>query len=225
MGYDMNIVGEMPEAERIAKEAAEAEWNAALKVRDAITPDLDWQAKREGPEYIEAQAACEAAYTKMNRADTHYFRLNIWGMGHCRTGMYAAGMIFDGQEVEFPPYEPPTSAEGGSEALVAAEDAYAEEYDRLCEPVRAAHPEGGEAIPSFKFGSNDGWLVTPAECHAAVEAWREHKAKLDALDAVGIIAEDVEDDDSSDATFRAEWWPEWIEFLERASQRGGFKVW
>jgi len=221
MGYDMNIVGEMPEAEALAKKAAEAEWNVALAKRDKIAPSADWVTKQKIPEYAAAQAEVEKAYEKMNRADTHYFRLNIWGMGRCRTAMYVAGMIFDGQEVEFPEYDPPTSAEGGAEALVAAEDAYAEEYDRLCEPIRAAHPEGGEAIPSFKFGSNDGWHVTPAECHAAVKAWKEHKAKLDATDSVGILDEDGHEE----SAFTAEWWPEWIQFLERASQRGGFKVW
>ncbi|UYL87468.1 hypothetical protein SEA_PUREGLOBE5_105 [Arthrobacter phage Pureglobe5] len=223
MGYDMNIEGEMPEAERIAKEAADAEWNEAIRARDAAGAGKDWPARQEMPEYIEAQKVALAAFEKMSRADTHYFRLNIWGMGRCRAAMYAAGMIFDGQEAEFPKYDPPTSAEGGAEALVAAEDAYAEEYDRLCEPVRAAHPEGGDTIPSFKFGSNDGWLVTESECAAAVKAWREHKAKLDANDAVGIIHEG--DEGADEVAYYAEWWPEWIEFLERASQRGGFKVW
>jgi hypothetical protein len=222
MGYDMNIVGEMPEAEAIAKEAAEAEWNAAIRTRDAIAPDASWPEKREIPEYAAAQEVCEAAYEKMNAADTHYFRLNIWGMGKARVGMYEAGMIFDGQaDNEWPEYSPPTSAEGGKEGLLAAEDDYDRKYDELCEPIRAQHPEGGDTIPSFKFGSNDGWHVTPEECHAAVVAWREHKAKLDAGDALAILDEDGEET----SVFDAQWWPEWIEFIDRASKRGGFKVW
>lgn len=225
MGYDMNIVGEMPEAERIAKEAADAEWDAALKVRDAIGQDLDWQAKQALPEYQAAQEVVLEAHDKMNTADTHYFRLNIWGMGRARTAMYAAGMIYDGQaeETTWPEYSPPTVVEGGKEALLQAEDDYDKEYDALCEPLRAEHPEGGDTIPAFKFGSNDGWLVTPEECHAAVVAWRKYEAKLKADNSLAVIDED--DEYAPAKTFAAEWWPEWIEFIDRASKRGGFKVW
>jgi hypothetical protein len=225
MGYDMSIVGEMPEAERLAKEAAELEWNTAVAKRDAIgfTYGVDWQAKREIPEYAAAQKVVMAAYDKMNSADTHYFRLNIWGMGKARAGMYEAGMIFDGQQNdEWPTYSPPTSAEGGKEGLLQAEDDYDREYDALCEPIRAQHPDGDDTIPSFKFGSNDGWLVTPEECRAALRAWQEHKAKLDANDVLATYGEDGQEETS---VFDAEWWPEWIEFIERASHRGGFKVW
>ena len=223
MGYDMNIIDEMPEAERLAKEAAEAEWNRVIKARDEIGQDLDWMQKRDLPEWQEAQALCETAYAKMSAADTHYFRLNIWGMGVARMGMYEAGMIYDGQydADEWPDYTPPTSAEGGAEGLRQAEDDYDREYDERCMPLRAKHPEGGDTIPSFKFGSNDGWLVTPEECHAAVRAWSEHKAKLD---AEGIVATIGEDGEPEQHPFDREWWPEWIAFIERASKRGGFRV-
>ncbi|GHO60047.1 hypothetical protein KSB_85220 [Ktedonobacter robiniae] len=69
--------------------------------------------------------------------------------------------------------------------------------------VQAEIPTG---IPAYKFGSNDGWLVTPDELSAALAAY----------DA--CIADGVEPPAFT-------WWGDWINYLRRAASHGGFRVW
>lgn len=223
MGYDMSIEAPMPEAEQIARDAANDQCKAAVEERGKFD--------RNTPEWDAAQEKVMAAYDALSPLDTHYFRLNIWGMGRCRTAMYEAGMIYNSHtETPWPVYSPPTSAEGGAEALRQAEQDYDDAHQKACEPIRAEHPEGGDTIPDHKFGSNDGWHVTEEECAAAVKAWRAYDAArtkaLPAPDAMPPLEQDgtEADDESPAGTFNAVWWPEWIAFLDRASRRGGFKV-
>ncbi|MFE0104530.1 hypothetical protein [Streptomyces sp. NPDC059009] len=69
----------------------------------------------------------------------------------------------------------------------------------------AEHPDG---IPCYKLTSNRGWLVTPREISAAFGWWasasRERRRQ---------------------ATDGLAWWPSWIDFLKRARDHGGFRVW
>ncbi|MEV4190778.1 hypothetical protein [Streptomyces toxytricini] len=70
---------------------------------------------------------------------------------------------------------------------------------------QAERPTG---IPHYKIGEgNDGWLVTPAEIRAALAAF---EAQPDAAKA-GTMAEEPR-------------WDEWIDYLRRAAEHGGFRV-
>jgi hypothetical protein len=90
-------------------------------------------------------------------------------------------------------------------------------YDRECAELLKRHPAGGSAIPLHKLGSNDGWLVTPAECLEALGAWhaRTEGERDDALQSAGI---DRNDPDWADL------WKRWLEFLELAAHCDGFEV-
>jgi hypothetical protein len=218
MGYDMYIEAELTEAEALAKAAAEAQFNLAVTERDAIP--------RDAPEREAAQAKVSAAYDELDKQNLNYFRLNIWGMGRCRRAMYEAGMVYDSaysDVPEFPDYEPPNAVEGGAEALRAAEEEYEVEHEKASHVTQVFHPEGAEVIPLHKLGDNSGWHVTEDECAAALKAWQAYDA---ARTKPGqIVALDNDDEDESvESTFAAEWWPEWIAFLERATTRGGFRV-
>ena len=222
MGYDMSIEAQMPEAEALARDAARDQTNAAVKERDAL--------ERNTPEWDAAQEKVMAAFDALDPLDTHYFRLNIWGMGRARRAMYEAGMVYDSSYSDgpqFPDYSPPTSAEGGREALELAEEEYGKAHEEACRPVIEHHPDGGDTIPLHKLSDNSGWHVTEEECAAAVTAWRTYDAArtkaLPTLDEGGTDSDEA-DSDSIEATFAAAWWPQWIAFLDRASRRGGFRV-
>lgn len=60
----------------------------------------------------------------------------------------------------------------------------------------------GGLIPAYKLCSNDGWLVSPAECLNSIAAWeRSSKQHRD-----------------------ADFFPRWVAFLEKAAKLGGFRV-
>jgi hypothetical protein len=209
MGYDMYINAELTEAEALAKDAAEQLRNDAVKARDALPAE-----RRNTPEWEAAQQKVMDAFDHASTFDLNYFRLNIWGMGRCRGYMEERGMIYHTSSAdagEWPDYEEPEQAEGeDTDAWYARIDEYDEAHSQRTAPLRSFHPEGGDTIPSHKFGSNDGWLVTEDECKAA--------ATVNALaDPPTFMDEDGE-------TKPVEWWPEWIAFLERAATHGGFRV-
>jgi hypothetical protein len=144
-----------------------------------------------------------------------YFRLNIWGMGEYRQSMHTAHMLFldaDGSYPDHAAFDVPRDGEG---RLVEDSD----EYQAYREAVTAyiEHDHGRVGIPAHKLGSNDGWLVTPAECQGALEAWEQY----------------VDDEHEGDYAAAAEvmdpnepgYWLRWIQFLRVASDSGGFRVW
>jgi hypothetical protein len=124
--------------------------------------------------------------------------------------MAERGMIFEaGPHPEFPKLDDwdayeiwryPEYAEG---ATVSTEQARAfEAYQRELDAVLSWHGPEVPGIPAHKFGTNDGWIVTPAECEAAVRLAAEHEPP--ATDA--------------------DYWAKWINYLDRASKEGGFEV-
>ena len=72
-------------------------------------------------------------------------------------------------------------------------------------------------IPSHKFTSNDGWVVLPAEIRPALEQYRE---------AGGVVPErwDAVLAGSLAGTGGGSLWLDWVEFLVRAADSGGFTV-
>lgn len=146
--------------------------------------------------------------------DEDYFRLNMWGMGLFTDFMTERSMVFDaGKHPEWPDIdaygvtwddverlEYPEYHEGEPLSDETAEKArrYLAERDRLL----AWHGPEVPGIPVHKFGSNDGWIVTPAECEAAVRIGREHPAPEG----------------------HEKRWAEWLGYMDRARRHGGFEV-
>jgi hypothetical protein len=211
MGYDMYIVDGPTEAESIAKAAAQEQVDAAVAERQ--------KHERGTAEWLAAQAKVEAAFDASYEVPSEYFRLNIWGMSRCRDLMDQRGMIYpsyysDGPQFPDLPYpDRDAFAEGeeGEAAYSAAIEEYDTKYEELSAPVVSHHPAGGNTIPSHKLSDNSGWLVTEEECKAAVTS----NALFD--------PPTYEDEDTKE-TKPVPWWPGWINFLERAATRGGFKV-
>ena len=147
--------------------------------------------------------------------DEFYFRLNIFGMSRYRSYMTERGMVFDAPEhPPFPEVEAYAVTHDDVERVECPEyfqdDAppgaetteKVRRYLAALDDVLAWHGPEIPGIPVHKFGSNDGWIVLPAECAAAVSAARQYPPPEGAGD----------------------YWDEWIDYLDRASRADGFEV-
>jgi hypothetical protein len=81
-------------------------------------------------------------------ASTHYFRANVSGMAWLREVMRQAGLLDESMQAP----ELPASDDDHTHWLATTE---------LLRATRSADPA---AIPAFKFGTNESWIVTPEEC-------------------------------------------------------------
>lgn len=185
MGYDMYI--EAPtEALLAKKEPGQAAYNAFL------------EAERTG---AANKGELRQAWTKLYGEadyDPTYFRLNIFGMGRYRGYMDKLGML---DTVTTHPAWPKWEGDWPEEGSTA----YAEREAEL-ERIVSTAAESPIGLPEFKFGSNDGWLVTPDEIRAALASYDESRARE-------VVGPDEID-----------YWSQWIAFLNRAAQNGGFRV-
>lgn len=205
MGYDMRMIDGQTEEEQAAGEAAADVFRAACKERDKY--------ERGSAEYMAAQAEVDRAYDQWDDLADDYFRLNISGMGWCRDFMLERGMAYEARGLDFPHFEWPEREDFKTgEEYDAAQLAAEERYTEISEPILEYHPEGGDTIPTFKLGSNDGWHVTEAECAAAVAAARASD---------GSIPTYLNQEGEHEVV---RWWEKWVDYLDRASQRGGFRV-
>lgn len=201
MGYDMTIV---KNRESLQNDKVR---DAAKQALDSMRVLLDVQREAgllqtlgDLDRYLSASKDFEACCERL--LDPGYFRLNNRGMWRYTEAMEEVGMVVDGDESPRLDWESlPDPAEEG-------EDAYLEALDQLTGHA-AALPEG--AIAGWKFGSNDGWWVTPEECAGALDTWQKVPRSLE-------LSEEAEKIVSS------EYWKEWISFLERAAVNGGFRV-
>jgi hypothetical protein len=230
MGYDMYLHTRDPDAEK-RTEDARAAFYAACKERDALVPDgAGWgtperQAAMVTDEYKERQAKVETLSAEMDAANTNYFRLNNAGMRAMCESMDQLGMLvteYDGN----PHGAWPTHQEFGLTR---------DEFDALCDMERdeqRAHPdarfrefaERGDfirswsplesGIPVHKFGSNDGWIVTPLDIAAGLRAYRA----ADSDDVAKVRQEWIWEGRTTS------YFDEWIAFLERAQAGTGFEV-
>lgn len=208
MGYDMHVEQKDQDVEEQVAKARRA-FDKAVKARD----------KNSKPDKAgELQDAVMKAMDEVDRADKNYFRLNIFGMSRMCDDMARLGMVEDVTVPRFPDAE----YFGMNDALLYRMEELDDE-DQKAHPVFGPYARridkhlsasfGASVIPGHKFGSNDGWLVTPDEIRAAL-------AKLEALPDTDFMA------------VRARWetgtgdnvFDDWVDFLRFAAGRGGFRV-
>ena len=255
MGYDMSMV-EDPN-DHVALAAAQKAFDEALAIRKTLPQDEHGTVAPggdpfEGPwvgrseRYAAAQAAVEAAMQAVDKADKGYFRLNIWGMGVCRTLMEERGMMhWEGDQVPWP--KPTEHGYLNDEEFWAEQDEYSgqdrdewpkrlvemEDANTLC---LAVSTPGVRGIPGWKLCSNDGWIVTPVDCLGALAALEDY-ANANGYEAAYhprwvYPAKDANWSDRGHPGTSEEvlaepvsWWGDWIGFLRLAAENGGFAVW
>ena len=222
MGYDMHTVIK-PEGEERAVARINEQIEAAVKERNTF--------EHSSLEYQAAQAEVGRLYEQRYAAERSYFRVNIFGMRYFRDAMLLSGMAYESNADEAGPwlaYPDNDEVEKAYEALQwpqyesepierfsqEARDAAAL-YKRERDEKLSFHPVGGSTIPLHKFGSNDGWIVTPAEIQGALAAWRSLSSgeRDDALIGAEMIG--------------ADWdrrWKQWLQFLELATHCNGLEV-
>lgn len=159
-------------------------------------------------EIAEARAKNDEAYKNqtegwwsMSRPD--YYRYNIFGGGAMREALFVCGLLDTElpDDVEpgswggpkFPKYDSETMPEGSP----------ASEAHREATEAVLSRDYGG-AIPAFKLGSNDGWLVTPAEIQRGID-----RGKVE----TGILA--LVDEYDRD----------FVRWVIASIPHGGFRVW
>lgn len=138
-----------------------------------------------------------------------YFRLNMSGMYWARQEMQERKMIFWADEPSWPEYpgewirKLKYPGEYPDVVLTPEQEREGKAYIAACEATREWHGPEVPGIPGHKLCSNDGWVVLPAECEAAVRLARE----------------------SGPPEQYADVWERWIAFMERSRRHGGFEVW
>ncbi|MBO3681773.1 hypothetical protein [Streptomyces sp. NEAU-YJ-81] len=207
MGYDMYMV-RTPDGEEERYRAARQEFDRAVEARNAL--DLS----SGEPEYEAAQEKVSAAYDAMHEAHTSYFRLGMWNMGECRAIMGHFDML---SLTDSPPEVPSLEAYGISSDEYYE---YVENTDEAPDPIRRFReamdaylswaPAPVDGIAVHKLGSNEGWIVTTSEIHAALAAYEENRGKDPAF-----LSQLIEE---------ASWWPQWIDYLTAAANHEGFRV-
>ncbi len=175
MGYDMVMVN--PPEEFVARRNRYRDrLNELAAARNALPEEEHGTFKfgKNGPEphggserwLLAAKAVLDL---KVEPGFTEYFRLNIWGMGRARSWMLKHDIL----NLATPPAWPAPLSEGhiesdenGNEKAVTEQGAA---YIRERDAVLSFRAEGQRGISAHKFGSNDGWLVTPEECREVEE--------------------------------------------------------
>lgn len=214
-------------------ESGELDWNTYKAAGGSADMNDHQFYPGRSARFIELQDRVHEAYEALYDAQSSYFRFNASGMLHACDIMRHTGMTFKDDDVPSYPSqekfgvtweeleavdEPDDSDEGGSPVLTSVTRekvlAYIRERDRVLSFHGRADTPG---IPEHKFSSNDGWLVLPAECEAAVRvylAWLE-KTGADA-------ARDYVESNFGGRDFAR--WNKWVAWIGQAAKHGGFKV-
>ena len=201
MGYDMSIKGTItandPEEVEQAKQAYQsaAEAHRARMDTDRAAGTFTWD------RHAESEKEFNELYGKYSAlAYPGEFRLNIFGMGRYREAMADLGMAYDSRC-------PVASVDWDT---LPDSDADYEVYQMALDRLTSQHGESSNpTIPLHKFGSNDGWVVTPDEIRAALEAWDGDSADLSA---------------ETDELIQTDYWNKWIAYLRLAADHEGFRV-
>jgi hypothetical protein len=242
MGYDMRWRKTDP-SEKGAVSTVTEVFYAVVRERDLLpreeagtwrrgSDDMDSHESYDGrtERYAKAQDKVTGALRELRAAENSYFRLNISGMGRYRHLMETLGMAFeDDPHPPFPKPEDHGTDWDDAEAVDYPEDHAGHEWtdERLRaalqyrEAVNAVLTFHGKAdtpgIPLHKFGSNDGWIVLPVECEAAVRIWRDFVAREGEEAALNFVGNNLGNGDTS-------YWLEWIKYLAGAARHDGFEV-
>jgi hypothetical protein len=260
MGYDMRFrkadpdeAAAVAEAQKIFRAACDVrdalpksergEFNMERAKREGIPWDSEDAYDGMSPRYRAAADQVHAAYRALNDAERSYFRLNISGMSWARGVMEQFGMAFlspaehppwpeiedygidwdDLEALEGPEYHPDFA---WTDEKLRAACKYREERDA----VLAWHGPEVPGIPLHKFGSNDGWIVLPAEAEAAVRIWKQ---KLDELGEdqarIAVVLGssrrgEAISANSEDADAYWSLWLRWVAYLADSVRHDGFEV-
>ena len=246
MGYDMHW-RKKDASEEAAVAAAQEVWDAAIRERNALPrmEGGDWNhAKAEAlgdweaheaydgrtERYIAAQDKVMAASAALDAARVSYFRLNIHGMGLWCDIMAELGMTFSAPDhPEWPEVESYGITDddvdrvkypeeyGDAEPLDEETREKVLRYIAAQDDVLSWHGPEVPGIPEHKFSSNDGWVVLPAECAAALDIYRRK------LDEIGEDAMHNFLDNRTGSRGRGRW-AQWLAYLNGAITHDGFEV-
>ena len=137
-----------------------------------------------------------------------YFRLNVYGMSEVRQLLANIGIV---RPAALP--QPPDAERFGITEYFDSEDEDAltpeqKSYMVALQQWREGPDGEGPGIPSYKLGSNDGWLVTPIEIRSGT-LWAD--------DHTPTWRVDFDRDDTGKLAL------EFVEWMEGSA--GGFRVW
>jgi hypothetical protein len=169
-----------------------------------------------------------------------YFRLTIFGMARYRELMTEFGMAFC--DAAPPPWPRPedfgltehdcwvfANPENFPDASLAAKRANAQKMFAELQTVLTSHVKEIPGIPLHKlptiplhrFCGKDGWIVLPAECVAAAQAWRTYCATHGEQVALQRVQAALQRIHGADAR---SYWCRWITYLGDAAAHDGFVV-
>jgi hypothetical protein len=126
--------------------------------------------------------------------DPWYFHLNWWGMGRMAEEMDRAGVI-DAEAQHAPWPDRPKPDEEHFEDLDERDENGRDEkpltpealiYQQQIENILRHVGESGK-VALFKFGSNDGWVVTQDECRWIADALDQRAALIDNTDWQRVV--------------------------------------
>lgn len=214
MGYDMSMI-ENDTSMDTEHAKARDDFNAACMARNAC--------QLHTPEWEAAQLVVEEAGERMYATDLNYFRLNIFGMSKMRESMHRLGMLateYDGPRWPNPAdfgiegddywdYQERREINGGPQPG----EEHLEKFFQAQEEHLSWSPPDEPGLPVHKFGSNDGWVVTPRDIAGALALLD----KADPKEVEAVRAEWARDDGTNG-------FDDWIEFLKRAGKLSGFAV-
>jgi hypothetical protein len=131
------------------------------------------------------------AYVAQSKDDPGYYRFRTSAMVVMTVVMKGAGVVVDEPPPkwpEWPPKDVPPDRlklveQAVSEGKLASELTEGEKKIvtaaiEVSKKVRATRSSKPGAVPSFKFGSNDGWIVTTEECAIIAAGLRRYAEKL-----------------------------------------------
>jgi hypothetical protein len=133
------------------------------------------------------------------KSEADYFRLNIWGMDEAREQLYRVGIV---RGADAPPVPRPEDfgLDADNDGIDLADD---HPYMVACRHWQEGFHGEAPGIPSYKLGSNDGWVVQPLEVQSGVRyADEHHPGWRDGL---------------------ADFVAEWVTWMEASPE--GFEVW
>jgi hypothetical protein len=188
--------------------------------------------------------------------DPSYYRFRTPAMALMVQVMRSAGVISDEPAPEFPPWPPEGVPEdrvalldqamggGDTDALTTRERVFLEGMRHRLQAARATPSRAPGKVPAFKFTSNDGWIVSVAECAAIARAVREYAMRITEHDLAALEREYDARQKAMTAPMIAQghvmllgnqplglelpelkiWLAEWAMYNEVASSHGGYRV-